>query len=201
MTRHDAVTIDSPEGTDFNIDVPFEVADLARSLMFGDFDLEGAAVDDDQITLSFTTLEGMDALIGLCLRPSPDVLSERIAGESEDGEGVDEPWRYAIRPNSIFITASSDEPNIVWSSAATFRREDLAEVEARIRSRPVEFIVFMDEPRQAERGTSQRWRAKTKAEALREAVEELERREFQRARVIRFDPASGAVEEQVLTGD
>ena len=59
----------------------------------------------------------------------------------------------------------------------------------------------MDEPRQPESGTSQRWQAKTKAEALREAIDELERREFLRARVIRFDPASGAVEEQVLTGD
>jgi hypothetical protein len=201
MTPDDSVTIASPEGTDFNIDVPLEVAELARSLMFGDFDLEGAAVDDDHVTLSFTTLDGMDALIALCLRPSPDVLSERIAGENEEGEKVEEPWRYAIRPNSVFITTGSGEPNIVWSSSATFRREDLAEVEARIRSRPVEFIIFVDEPRQADRGTSQRWQAKTKAEALREAVEELERREFRRARVIRFDPASGAVEEQVLTGD
>lgn len=201
MTRNDSVTIDSPEGTDFSIDVPRELAELARSLMFGEFDLEGAALGNDRVTLSFATLDGMDAFIALCLRPSPDVLSERIAGESEEGERADEPWRYTIRPNTIFITTGSSEANIVWSSSATFRQADLAEVEARIRSRPVEFIVFMDEPRQSETGTSQRWEAKSKAEALREAVEELERREFQRARVIRFDPSSGAVEEQTLTGD
>jgi hypothetical protein len=194
------VTIASPESTDFDIEVPSELGDLARSLMFGDFDLEGATVEGDRVALSFTTLDGMDSFIALCLRPSPDGLSQRIAGENEDGEKVEEPWRYTIRPNSIFITTSS-EPNIVWSSSATFAQEDLAEVETRVRSRPVEFIIFMDEPRQPERGTSQRWQAKTKAEALREAIEELERREFQRARVIRFDPTSGAVEEQVLTGD
>jgi hypothetical protein len=194
------VTIAGPESTDFEIEVPSELADLARSLMFGDFDLEGATVEGDRVTLSFTTLDGMDSFIALCLRPSPDGLSERIAGENEEGEKVEEPWRYTIRPNSIFITTGSSEPNIVWSSSASFAREDLAEVEARVRSRPVEFVVFMDEPRRPESGTSQRWQAKTKAEALREAIDELERREFLRARVIRFDPASGAVEEQVPHG-
>ena len=201
MTRDDSVTIASPEGPDFDIEVPGDLAELARSLMFGDFDLEAAVVETDHVTLSFSTIDGMDALIALCLRPLPDVLSERMAGENEDGEKVDDPWRYTIRPNSIFITTGSREPNIVWSSSATFRRTDLEEVEARVRSRPVEFIVFMDEPREAGKGTSQHWQAKSKAEALREAVEQLERREFHRARVIRFDPASGAVEEQVLTGD
>lgn len=201
MTRNDSVTISSPEGTDFDIDVPLEVAELARSLMFGDFDLEAAAVEADGVTLSFTIIDGMDALVALCLRPSPDALSERIAGEDEDGRKVDAPWRYTIRPNSIFLTTGSSEPNIVWASSAIFASTDLPEVEVRVRSRPVEFIIFMDEPRQPERGTSQRWHAKSKAEALREAVEALERSEFRRARVIRFDPASGAVEEQVLTGD
>lgn len=169
--------------------------------MFGEFDLEAASLENDHVTLSFSTIEGMDALIALCLRPPPDPLSERISGENEDGDKVEEPWRYTIRPNSIFVTADSREPNIVWSSSATFQQTDLEEVEARVRSRPVEFTVFMDEPREPGRGTSQRWQAKSKAEALREAVEQLEHREFHRARVIRFDPASGGVEEQVLTGE
>jgi hypothetical protein len=68
--------------------VPRDAADLARSLMFGDFDLTAAAVEDDHITLSFSTLDGIDEFIALCLRPSPDELSERIAGEDDDGQEV-----------------------------------------------------------------------------------------------------------------
>jgi hypothetical protein len=41
----------------------------------------------------------------------PDELSERIAGEATMGRN---------RPNAIFVTDTSDEPNIVWSSSATF---------------------------------------------------------------------------------
>jgi hypothetical protein len=130
--------------------VPRDPADLARSLMFGDFDLTAAAVEDDHITLSFSTLDGIDEFIALCLR-SRDELSERIASEDDDGQEVTAAWRYTIRPNAIFVTDTSDEPNIVWSSSATFPRTDLAEVEARIRSRPVQFMIYLEEVRVRQR--------------------------------------------------
>jgi hypothetical protein len=93
----------------------------------------------------------MDEFIALCLRPSPDELSERIAGEDDDGQEVAAAWRYTIRPNAIFVTDTSDEPNIVWSSSATFPRTDLADVEARIRSRPVQFMIYLEEVRVRQR--------------------------------------------------
>jgi hypothetical protein len=70
-----------------------------------------------------------------------------------------------------------------------------------VRARAAEFIVVLDDPNPGEAATSQRWSAKSNGEALREAVAELEKGEFRRARVIRFDPASGTADEEILTAD
>jgi hypothetical protein len=148
----------------------------------------------------------MDEFIALCPRPSPDELSERIAGEDDDGQEVAAAWRYTIRPNAIFVTDTSDEPNIVWSSSATFPRTDRAEVEARIRSRPVQFTIYLEESRRPDAFAEGTLRRNVAALAGKEQgggaeVQELERNEFRRARVVRFDPASAVMEEEVLTAD
>jgi hypothetical protein len=46
-----------------------------------------------------------------------------------------------------------------------------------------------------------RWRARNKSEALRAAVEEFDKREFRRIRIVQFDPTTEAVDEDVLTAD
>jgi hypothetical protein len=62
-------------------------------------------------------------------------------------------------------------------------------------------LLFADEPRTEKTGTAMRWRAKTKADTLREAVSELGKGEFHRVRIVRYDPSSGEADEDVLTGE
>jgi hypothetical protein len=196
---HETVIAEGPpEGPDAELDVPIELKSLTNSLVSGGYDLEAAALDG-AVTLSFTTLESMERFIGICLHSEPEELSRRIAGREPAGCDVEGGWKYHIEPETIVLIG--DEAGISWRISVEFPRSDLAEVERRVLER-LPYVLIADNAYDGiQEGSSLRWYADTKEQALCEAAAELEKGEFRRVRISRYDRASGLLDEDVLTAD